>query len=122
MRRSAFSLVEVLIAVVILTICLFGLATVPVVTTRLMVNDLEQERATAVAMARLEEVEPQSLTGGSISGSERGYAWTRTVTPQGADLWTVSMDVAWQGVRGPKTLSLGRDYGPASVREGVAPW
>ena len=122
MSRGAFSLVETLIAMLILSIALVGLAAVPVATTRLMVHGVERERAISVAMTRLEEVEGVPLDSSApgwvrSTGTDRDFDWTRTVSTSGSDLWTVTVKVDWSGLSGNGTLSLSRDYGPFSARE-----
>ncbi|MCF4150384.1 hypothetical protein L2W58_01005 [Dethiosulfovibrio sp. F2B] len=125
MSRGAFSLVETLIAMLILAVALVGLAVVPIATTRLMVHGAERERATSVAMTRLEEVEGVRLDSSSIpawvvvTSDDRGYLWNRTVhSSASSDLWTVTVEVEWSGLMGSGSLSVSRDYGPFSVRGG----
>lgn len=121
MRHKAFSLVETLIALVVLSIALLGLATVPVATTRMLAHGVQRERALALAMAKIEEVEAVPLDGSRppwvvVSGSDKGFAWGRTVQLSSQDMWTVAVHVAWDGPLGDGSLSLSRDYGPWSAR------
>nr|WP_321503407.1 prepilin-type N-terminal cleavage/methylation domain-containing protein [uncultured Dethiosulfovibrio sp.] len=120
MSRRAFSLVETLIAMAILSIALVGLAAVPVATTRLMVHGVQREKALSVAMARLEEVEGVDLDNTSwvvSSDVDGGYSWSRSVAKTSDYLHSVTVVVDWDGLRGAGSLTLSRDYGPFSARE-----
>ncbi len=121
MSRRAFSLVETLIAMLVLSIALVGLASVPVATTRMMVHGVQREKALSVAMARIEEVEAVRLDGLRpswvvSSDVDRGYSWSRTVLSTASDLWTIAVTVTWNGPIGEGSLSISRDYGPWSAR------
>ncbi len=120
MSRRAFSLVETLIAMAILSIALVGLAAVPVATTRLMVHGVQREKALSVAIARLEEVDGVDLDSTSwvvSSDLDRGYDWSMSVAKTSDHLHTVTVIVSWDGLRGAGNLVLSRDYGPFSARE-----
>ena len=118
-----FSLVETLIALMILSVALIGMAAVPVATTRLMLLAEEREKATLLAVSKLEEVEavdfaapvPSWVTSPDKEGT---FNWVRTVSSDGF-LSSVTVNVSWGGVLGPKTLKLERSYGPFSVRKRV---
>lgn len=118
MRRKAFSLVETLIALVILAIALLALATVPIAATRMLTHGIWRERALAVAMAKIEEVEAVLRDGPNppVSSNEGGFAWERTVKRNGPDSFSVEVKVNWDGVMGRGDLSLSRDLGPYSSR------
>lgn len=119
MPRRAFSLVETLIAMAILSIALVGLAAVPVATTRLMVHGVQREKALSVAMARLEEVEGVDLDNTSwviSSDVDGGYRWSRSRNKTSDYLHTVTVVVNWDGLRGAGSLTLSRDYGTSRDR------
>lgn len=120
---KGFSLVETLIALMILSIALVGMAAVPVATTRLMLLAEEREKATLLAVSKLEEVEavdfaasvPSWVTSSDVTGP---FSWVRAVSRDGF-LSTVTVNVTWGGVLGSRTLQLSRGYGPFSARERV---
>jgi len=67
-RRGGFSLVEVLIALIILAVALLSLAQVPPVTTRLMASSIHHEDASLIAQEQLEFLEGCPFDSGFLSG------------------------------------------------------
>jgi|GEM_PF-1298953 len=107
-RQKAFSLVEVLIALLILAIALLALASVVVSTTMLLSHTIDSEEAVNVGVAMLEEIE--GLGYGDIvdSSDEVGkYVIEWTVTEKTSEK-DVDLTVQWDGILGSKSVELKR--------------
>lgn len=107
-KQKAFTLTEVLVALVILIIALFSIAMVAISTTRNLASTLEREKAVFLAGQRLETLE--GTTFDSIaSGTQTQGPFTITwVVLDGTISKDVAVTVAWQGVNGPKTVTMSR--------------
>jgi len=107
-RQKAFSLVEVLIALVILAIALLALASVVVSTTMLLSHTIDSEEAVNVGVAMLEEIEGLHYDDIVDSSDEMGkyvIEWTVTENTNDKD---VDLTVYWDGILGSKSVELKR--------------
>lgn len=107
-RQKAFSLVEVLIALLILAIALLALASVVVSTTMLLSHTIDSEEAVNVGVAMLEEIEGLHYDDIVDSSDEMGkyvIEWTVTENTNDKD---VDLTVEWDGIIGSKSVELKR--------------
>jgi len=110
-RRLGFTLVEVLISLVILVIILMGLAIVPIMTTQLLSDSTERERAILVGVGMLDALEGYPLSGIVASSDEQGeFTLSWNVSGNNSIGKSVSLDVMWISIKGPKAISLNRQY------------
>jgi len=108
-QRKGFSLVEVLIAMVILAIALFAIAGVVVSTTMLMAHSMERETAVSLAGEKLDDLEQDydDITDGSDNIDKYTRGWT---VSELNDVKTVEVSVTWNGVLGTRSVSMEREY------------
>ena len=93
-RRSGFTIMELLVAIVILSIGLLGLAATSGIVMRLIGGGSHQTVAANVALARFEQM--RGLSCGRISGGSainRNVQESWTVTPVGPVATPTAMDV-----------------------------
>lgn len=103
MNDKGFSLVEVVIAMLILTVGVLGLAATAGVVTRMTGQGGRLGGAAAVAGSRLERLRATpcaSLASGAAGGGKYSESWT--VTRVGL-LVTVDLSVAYAGTQGTRT-------------------
>lgn len=84
--ERGFTVVEVLIAVLILTVGLLGMVTTAALTTRMIAQGQRYSEASAIANERFEILRAKScaeMTGGSAQLGRFSVSWT--VTPDAAD-------------------------------------
>jgi len=103
--NRGFTLIEVLVAVFLLTVALLG--TAALTTTVIKGNSLSQRSTTATTLAKdkLEELKARSFTslsGGTDSWNAEGTTggtayYTRTWTVTGTDPKTITVTVTWPG-------------------------
>ena len=111
-RQSGFTLIEVMIALVILAVGLLALATMQIVSIRSNAFSSEMTYATMLAQSRLEQIRnmdyddltPSSSTTDTVpaSASTKGMAYTveRTVSADdvpAANMKTVTLEIKWTG-------------------------
>lgn len=109
-RQKAFSLVEVLIALVILAIALLALAGVVVSTTMLLSHTIDSEEAVNVGVEKLDEIEAwdyANIDPSSADVTEGKYTLSWTVTENTNDK-DVDLTVEWDGIIGSKSVELKR--------------
>lgn len=119
-QRKGFSLVEVLIAMVILAIALLALAGVVVSTTMLMAHTIDKENAVNLGVEMLETLEAMNFEGENIED----FSYTPDDDSKFLPTWEVenltggkniSMVVQWNGILGSREVTLERfvaDPGP----------
>lgn len=93
-RRSGFTVMELIVAIVILSIGLLGLAATSGIVMRLIGGGTHQTVAANVALARFEQLRSVScgrMTGGSALTRNVREAWS--VTPVGPVAMPTAMDV-----------------------------
>jgi len=111
-RRAGISLVEVLIALVILAIALLAMAGTSIMTTKLLSHTIEREDATFLAVSKLEELESLDLdTLADNSDSVGGFTRQWVVSGDATGV-RVTVTVTWNGVSGNGQLSVQRDLSP----------
>jgi len=106
-KRAGFSLVESLLALIILAVAILSLALVPIATTKLFVHTADHERATLLAGALLEWIESGVDVGSSGTGGK--FSWTATSTADpatGGDVW--SIQVSWSSATGSRSSQMER--------------
>jgi len=106
-----FTLVEVLISLVILVIILMGLAIVPIMSTQLLSDSIEREKAIQLGVGKLDQLEGfplNEIEAGSEMQGEFILSWD--VSGNNSIGKSVSLDVIWMSLKGPKTISLTRQY------------
>ncbi|KUK57411.1 MAG: Uncharacterized protein XD80_1417 [Synergistales bacterium 53_16] len=107
-RQKAFSLVEVLVALLILAIALLALASVVISTTMLLSHTIDSEEAVNVGVAMLEEIE--GLDYGDIvdSSDEVGKYVIEWIVTEKTSEKDVDLTVQWDGILGSKSVELKR--------------
>lgn len=101
---QGFSLVETLLAVLLLAVGLFAMAAIPVMTTKLTVQNLHRGQALLLALMKLEELEgtvsvPSVTEQTSQINPRYALSWNKLEGSQdGADVLRVI--VFWNDVRG----------------------
>ena len=106
-KKAGFSLVESVVALVILAVAILSLALVPIATTKLFVHTADHERATLLAGALLERIESGEDVGNS--GTEGKFSWTAASTADpatGGDIW--SIQVSWSSATGNRSSQMER--------------
>lgn len=106
-KRAGFSLVESLMAIIVLAVAILSLALVPIATTRLFVHTADHERATLLAASLLERIESGEAVGSS--GAQDKFSWTATSTADpatGGDIW--SIQVSWSSATGNRSSQMER--------------
>jgi len=113
-QRKGFSLVEVLIAMVILAIALLALAGVVVSTTMLMAHTIDKENAVNLGAEKLETLEADY--DGIVDSADVEGKFTRTWEVENLTGGkNISMVVQWNGILGSREVTLERfvaDPGP----------
>lgn len=96
MKRRGFSLIEALVALMLLTVALIPMAALPAATSRLYAASAAREQAALLAVQKLDELESKKfndLSGGSQTIG--GYKMTWTVGDAVDQQRKVKVSVAW---------------------------
>lgn len=113
-KKKGFSLVEVLIAMMILSIALLSLAAVVISTTMLLSHSVDRETAIGLVVGKLDGLEGLDY-GDIVSGSEQvgeKYTLSWVVSEDTAkEIKTVTANATWRGVLGERTVEAEREYG-----------
>jgi prepilin-type N-terminal cleavage/methylation domain-containing protein len=108
-QRKGFSLVEVLVAMVILAIALFALAGVVVSTTMLMAHTIDKEKAVNLGVEMLETLEADygNIEDGSYTPDDSKFTltWEEEDVTGGKN---ITMVVQWNGILGSREITLER--------------
>jgi prepilin-type N-terminal cleavage/methylation domain-containing protein len=108
-QRKGFSLVEVLIAMVVLAIALFALAGVVVSTTMLMAHTIDKEKAVNLGVEMLETLEADygNIEDGSYTPDDSKFTltWEEEDVTGGKN---ITMVVQWNGILGSREITLER--------------
>lgn len=112
-RHQGFSLVETIIAFVILGIILIALTLVPIMSTRLMGDTVEREKAVLLVVGKLDEISTNFAsipTGGATSSdtTHSPYIIEWTASADSADSKFVTMTITWPGIMKQQTLEFKR--------------
>lgn len=111
-RSKAFSLVESLIALLILSIAILAIAAVPIMSTKLAVLATHQEQAHFLAVKALDSLEADSslavVTSPDIVGGFSVIATKQNTIGRAV--------VSWRGVAGQSSLTLERRMSDFSSR------
>lgn len=105
--RAGFTIVELIVAMLMLTIGLLGLAGVGAVVLKQMKGGTYQTIAASIAQSRFEQLEGDpcaSITSGSAT--VRGMAETWTVTDLGLRAKTVYDTVAFESSTGTRKVGI----------------
>jgi len=111
-RHPGFSLVETIIAFVILGIILIALTLVPIMSTRLMGDTVEREKAVLLAVGKLDEISgnfsaiPVGGTSSDLTHSPYSIEWTSSA--DSADSKIVTLTITWPGIMKQQTLEFKR--------------
>ena len=97
--RDGFTLVEVMVAIVILAIGILGLAATASVVTRQMTGAVHQSVAATVAYSRMEHIRSSDCM--IMKDSTSGSAVTRNVSEQ----WTITVPVQKQALLVTETIT-----------------
>ena len=117
--RSAFSLVESLVALTILAVALLSMALLPVATTTLLAASAQRERASPLALSLLEKaegVEPDSLRSVSFDFPE-GFTGSLSVEEESFSVALTAV-VSW---RNPTGGERSVNYRRQVSRHGTSP-
>jgi len=110
-KKPGFSLVETLLALVLLAVAVFSLALVPIATTKLFVHTADHEKATLLATALLERIE--SGEDGGTGGEDGKFTWVLTSTSDAGTSGTIeSIQVTWSSATGNRSSLMERLVGP----------
>ena len=96
MKRRGFSLIEALVALMLLAVALIPMAALPAATSRLYAASAAREQAALLAVQKLDELESKNfndLSGGSQTIG--GYKMTWTVGGAVDQQRKVKVSVAW---------------------------
>jgi type IV pilus modification protein PilV len=111
-ERKGFSLIEVMIAVVLLAVGLLAFAGLEIIAVRNMTHSKDYGKANTYAQQKIEEIKAldwTSVTDGTDTLESSRYTRTWTVTTEG-DMKTVSVTVSWvDPSQGAKTLTFYTD-------------
>ncbi len=104
--HQGFSLVETIIAFVILGIILIALSLLPIMTTRLMSDTVEREKAVLLAVGKMDEIEGD-LNATPGTETKDGYVmnWTGETT---SGNYVITLTISWVGVIKQETLTFKR--------------
>lgn len=105
-RESGFSLVEVLVAMVILTVGVLALAASSAAITRMTSEGGRSGGSAAVASARFENLRATpcaSLASGTATTGPYSESWTVAVSPIAGILRDISLTVTYNSVPAPRT-------------------
>ncbi len=109
-HHKGFSLVETIVAFVILGIILIALTLVPIMTTRLMSDTVDREKAVMLAVGKLDTLESSFdliQTGSEDMGL---YSLSWIVSADGVDNKFVDLSISWDGIMGNKNLEIKRHF------------
>ena len=110
-KKAGFSLVETLLALVLLAVAVFSLALVPIATTKLFVHTADHEKATLLATALLERIESGEDVG--TGGEDGKFTWVLTSTSDAGTSGTIeSIQVTWSSATGNRSSLMERLVGP----------
>lgn len=113
-KKQGFTLVEVLIAMMILAIALLALAAVVISSTMLLSHSADRETAVSLAIGKLDDLEGldyDEITNGSEQvGGKFTLSW---VVSEDAtkEIKDVTVSATWRGVLGERTVDAEREYG-----------
>ncbi len=110
-RHQGFSLVETIVAFVILGIILIALTLVPIMSTRLMGDTVEREKAVLLAVGKLDEISTNFSAipvGSNITEEITPYTLSWTASSEAGNSKFVTLTITWPGVMGIKTLEFKR--------------
>ena len=112
-RCTGFTLVETIIAFVILGIILLALTLVPIMSTRLMGDTVEREKAVLLAVGKLDEISGSfdaiPVSPDSLESKDSIYTirWTSTVDPDSISK-DVTVTVEWPGIMKQQSIEFMR--------------
>lgn len=111
-RHRGFTLVETIVAFIILGIILLALTLVPIMSTRLMGDTVEREKAVLLAVSKLDEISANFdgiPVGGTSSDTDHTpYTITWTSSADSTDSKIVTLTISWPGVMKQQTLEFKR--------------
>ncbi len=109
-RNRGFSLIETVIAFVILGIILIALSLVPMMTTRLMSDTVAREKAVMLAVGKLDQLEASFdlIQTGSEDLDLYNLSWVASA--DGTNNKFVDLNISWNGITGSKNVEMKRQY------------
>jgi len=111
-KCRGFTLVETIIAFVILGIILLALTLVPIMSTRLMGDTVEREKAVLLAVGKLDEISANfaaiPTAGTSTDTSHTPYTLSWTSSADTADSRLVTLTVSWPGIMKQQSIEFKR--------------
>lgn len=108
-QLKGFTLVEALLALLILSIALLAIASLVIATTKLMSHSFDRETATSFAAERLDNMEKDydEIINGAENIGKFSLVWT---VANVSDVKTVEITVSWGGAAGPNSIVMEREY------------
>jgi prepilin-type N-terminal cleavage/methylation domain-containing protein len=104
--HRGFTLVETIVAFVILGIILLALSLLPIMTTKMMSDTVEREKAVLLAVGKMDALEGD-ITAVPGTETQDGYtmSWTADTT---SGNYVITLTISWPGVVKQETLTFKR--------------
>jgi len=110
--HRGFTLVETIVAFIILGIILLALTLVPIMSTRLMGDTVEREKAVLLAVSKLDKLSANFAgipVSPSVVSEDLGiYTLQWTSTQDSVDSKFVTLTVSWPGILKQQTIEFKR--------------
>lgn len=107
MSSRGFTLIEVVVAFAVLTLCLGALYPVFASASRRAILAQDYAQAVAVAESRLAEAGVSESLAGSVGAGNAGrFAWERSVAPFVPGAWRITVEVRWDHDGAQRSISL----------------
>lgn len=112
-RKRAISLVETLIALIILSIAIIAIAGVPIMTSKLALHAAQRDQAMFLAVQALDFLEAQKYDVAIVASQDVVGDYTRrfdkpNFATVSSDQYKATVTVSWRSVSGQSSLTLER--------------
>lgn len=110
--RTAFSLAETVVALLVLSIALLAIATVPVMSTKLALHTVQRERAMTIAVRSLDALESLrfdvAVNSADVAGDFTVVSEKPIFDQASPETYIGKVSVTWTGIGGRSALLLER--------------